>query len=176
MANSSTRRSTAATNDEQKSAPGGDGDQPTTATPDTTDDRGPTDPAPEQVAVTRRGRATPTNNPTVDHGTRLDDYNDKPSTVQPGDAPADTKDPAERATTVGGDKLAAALAGHQTVNAAVPVDPDKFKAGLAISSAMADGQSGEGGEGRWEEYNATRPDGSVARVRRNLDTGEHLVN
>ncbi len=131
--------------------------------------------APARTA--RPAKAAVRNDLTADNGTRLDEFNDAPSTVQPGDAPADTKDPSEIATTVGGDKLAAALAGHQTVNAAVPVDPEKFRAGLAISSSTGSnaGADGEDG-GRWEEYDLTRPDGSVAHVRRNLDTGEHNVS
>lgn len=169
---SSTRRSNASADADQQTttAPNGDGDQPT-ASASAAADRGPTDfPAAGEAAAV-------TSNPLVDHGTRLDDFNDAPSTVQPGDAPADTKDPSERATTVGGDKRAAAMAGHQTVNAAVPVDPEKFKAGLAISSAMADGaQDGDGEGGRWEEYDLTAPDGTVKHVRRNLDTGEHDVS
>ena len=159
---SSTRRSGDAAEQTTTTAPAGDGEQTTTTT-----------------ARSGRSAKPVTNNLLADNGTRLDDFNDKPSTVQPGDAPADTKDPEEMASTVGGDKLAAAVAGHQTVNAAVPLDPDKFRKGLAISSDLGsnadsegDGQSG----GRWEEYDLTRPDGSTAHGRRNLDTGEHHVS
>ncbi len=58
------------------------------------------------------------------NATRLDTDVTKPSTVVAGDAPADTTDPTERASTVGGDKAAAALAGHLTVNAVVPMPPE----------------------------------------------------
>lgn len=157
---SSTRRSSDAADETTAPAPAGDGDQPTTTSRSTAS----------------RGTKAVTNNPLADNGTRLDDFNDKPSTVQPGDAPADTKDAGEMASTVGGDKLAAAVAGHQTVNAAVPLDPERFRKGLAISSSTGSNADGEASEGRWEEYDATRPDGSTAHVRRNLDTGEHHVS
>lgn len=104
--------------------------------------------------------------------TRLDEHIDAPATTAPGDAPADTTDPTERASTVGGDKAAAARAGHLTVNAAVPIDTEKQLAGVAISKAMADEGDGDSNGNRIEEYPATRPDGTQVRVRHNLDTGE----
>lgn len=94
--------------------------------------------------------------------TRLDKDNTKPSTVAPGDAPADTTDPSEQASTVGGDKRAAAEAGHLTVNAVAPVEPQP--------------QAAREGKDRIEKYKATRPDGSEVTVTHNLDTGETSVS
>jgi len=91
--------------------------------------------------------------------TRLDDNVTEPSTVAPGDAPADTTDPAEIATTVTPNPSAQAIA-EGTVNGAVKVDqPARAKSTKAPKH-------------RFEEYDATKPDGSVVRVRRNIDTGE----
>ncbi|MET0521482.1 MAG: hypothetical protein ABW156_05825 [Jiangellaceae bacterium] len=106
--------------------------------------------------------------------TRLDDHTDAPSITAPGDGPADTTDPTERATTVGGDKAAAARAGHLTVNAAIPLqttDKGQLK-GVAISYPGDQGENGTDGDGnRVETYPVTRPDGSTVTVRHNLDTG-----
>lgn len=105
--------------------------------------------------------------------TRLDEHTDAPSVTAPGDGPADTTDPAERASTVGGDKAAAVLAGHLTVNTAVPMQTDdrgQLK-GVAISYSPDDaGGDGEGGE-RTEKYPATRPNGETVTVEHNIDTG-----
>lgn len=95
--------------------------------------------------------------------TRLDKDNTKPSTTEPGDGPADTTDPKERASTVGGDKAAAAADGHLTVNAVVPVEP------------VPDAPAVEG-KARIEKYKATRPDGTEVTVTHNLDTGETKVS
>jgi len=94
--------------------------------------------------------------------TRLDKDNTKPSTTAPGDGPADTTDPTEQASTVGGDKKAAAEAGYLTVNAVEPVDPQP----------VAERE----GEDRIETYEAVRPDGSKVTVKHNLDTGETSVS
>lgn len=94
--------------------------------------------------------------------TRLDSDNTKPSTTAPGDGPADTTDPTERASTVGGDKKAAAAAGHLTVNAVEPLEP------LPVAKR-------EGGD-RTETYKATKPDGTEVTVKHNLDTGETSVS
>jgi len=108
--------------------------------------------------------------------TRLDEHVDAPSITAPGDGPADTTDPAERATTVGGDKAAAARAGYLTVNAAIPMattDDGQLK-GVAISypgdGADGDGDGQTGGH-RVETYPATRPDGETVTVEHNIDTG-----
>lgn len=91
--------------------------------------------------------------------TRLDDNVTEPSTVAPGDAPADTTDPTEVASTVTPNPSAQAIA-EGTVNGAIKVDqPARAKSTKAPKH-------------RFEEYDATKPDGSVVRVRRNIDTGE----
>jgi len=94
--------------------------------------------------------------------TRLDNHLDAPSTTAPGDGPADTTDPNERASSATPDKGAAARAGHGTVNAVVPLP----KRAAAKKSAAKD---------RTETYTATRPDGSEVTVERNIETGESSV-
>lgn len=97
--------------------------------------------------------------------TRLDKDVTKPSTTAPGDGPADTTDPTERASTVGGDKAAAAQDGHLTVNAVVPVE------------GPSDEDAPEGSkEHRIEKYKAVRPDGTEVTVTHNIDTGETKVS
>lgn len=93
--------------------------------------------------------------------TRLDEHLDAPSTTAPGDGPADTTDPDERASSATPDKGAAALAGHGTVNAVIPV-PKKAAAKRA-------------GKDRTETYTALRPDGTEVTVERNIETGESSV-
>ncbi|MFJ3084994.1 hypothetical protein [Streptomyces sp. NPDC086838] len=93
--------------------------------------------------------------------TRLDTRVDAPSTTAPGDGPADTTDPDERAVSATPDKGAAAEAGHGTVNAVVPA-PKKAPAKRA-------------GKDRTETYKALRPDGSEVTVERNIETGESTV-
>jgi hypothetical protein len=94
--------------------------------------------------------------------TRLDEHLDRPSTTAPGDGPADTTDPNERASSATPDKGAAAQAGHGTVNAVVPVPaPEK--------------PAGREGKDRMETYAATRPDGTKVTVERNIETGESSV-
>ncbi|MGW5645058.1 hypothetical protein ACWEV3_40955 [Saccharopolyspora sp. NPDC003752] len=93
--------------------------------------------------------------------TRLDDHVDAPSTVQPGDAPADTTDPAERATSVTPDKAAAAEGGHLTVNAVKPLPVETTERDTAND--------------RIETYTATRPDGTPVTITRNVETGESTV-
>lgn len=107
--------------------------------------------------------------------TRLDEDVTKPSTSAPGDGPADTTDPSERASTVGGDKKAAAEAGFLTVNAAVPApEPAEY---VALRKVAADaGDDGKAGEGRVEKYPAVRPDGTIVTVTHNMDTGETSIS
>ena len=108
--------------------------------------------------------------------TRLDEDVTKPSTTAPGAGPADTTDPSERASTVGGDKKAAAEAGHLTVNAAVPVpEPAEYVAKRDLAGDEGDGDGSPKG-GRIEKYEATRPDGSKVTVTHNIDTGETSVS
>lgn len=93
--------------------------------------------------------------------TTADKFADKPSTAEPGDAPADTVDPDEHVSSVTPDKAAAAQAGHLTVNAAVKVDGPP-----AVKSKVKD---------RTETYEAVRPDGTKVKVTRNIETGESKV-
>lgn len=107
--------------------------------------------------------------------TRLDEDVTKPSTTAPGDGPADTTDPSERASTVGGDKKAAAEEGYLTVNAAVPApEPAEYVAQRELAGDSGDGDGAKGG--RVEKYKAVRPDGSVVTVTHNIDTGETSVS
>jgi hypothetical protein len=94
--------------------------------------------------------------------TRLDSDTTKPSTTQPGDGPADTTDPSERAVSApfNPDDEARRVG---TVNAVVPA-PER------------EAPARESGEDRWEEYEATRPNGETVTVRHNLDTGETSVS
>lgn len=93
--------------------------------------------------------------------TKLDDDVTKPSQVAPGDGPADTMDPEERATSVTPNPgREAMLAG--TVNAVKP---------LPKRAAPRRDE----GKDRTETYKATRPDGSEVTVTRNLETGETSV-
>ena len=96
--------------------------------------------------------------------TRLDSDNTKPSTTAPGDGPADTTDPTERASTVGGDKKAAAEGGHLTVNAVQPLPKAEAPAGVDPKSQ------------RTEKYEATSPEGKTVTVTHNIDTGETSVS
>lgn len=98
--------------------------------------------------------------------TRLDSDVTQPSTTAPGDGPADTTDPTERASTVGGDKAAAAEAGHLTVNAVVPMPDMNVGIGAAESDA-----AGGGSKDRVERYPAVRPDGTKVTVEHNIDKG-----
>lgn len=106
------------------------------------------------MAATSKSTSTPSE-------TRLDEHLDKPSTTAPGDGPADTTDPDERATSATPDKGAAAQAGHGTVNAVLPL-PKKTAAARM-------------GKDRTETYTAVKPDGSEVTVERNIETGESSV-
>ena len=92
--------------------------------------------------------------------TRLSSDVTKPQPTDPGDAPADTFDPKERATSARPDKAAAAAAGHQTVNAVVKSGnvPDTTPTGT-----------------RSETYTRVGPDGVEVEVTHNYDTGETTV-
>jgi hypothetical protein len=94
--------------------------------------------------------------------TRTDKHIDRPSTVEAGDAPADTTDPHERVSSVQADKAAAAAAGYLTVNAVVPLPKQETP-------------STDRGNDRTETYQATRPDGTTVTVTHNVDTGESKV-
>lgn len=89
--------------------------------------------------------------------TRLSKDVTKPQPTASGDAPADTWDPKERASSARPDKAAAAADGHLTVNAVVPVDP--------IPDPVAPVDP------RTETYTVTGPDGKPVTVTHNIDTG-----
>lgn len=89
--------------------------------------------------------------------TRLSTDVTAPQPTDPGDAPADTYDADEIATSVRPDKAAAAAAGHQTVNAVTKTGEHEWPT-----------PSGT----RTETYTATLPDGTEVTVTHNYDTGE----
>ncbi|MGC0144461.1 MULTISPECIES: hypothetical protein [unclassified Pseudactinotalea] len=93
--------------------------------------------------------------------TRLSNDVTKPQPTDPGDAPADTYDPKERASSARPDKAAAAADGHQTVNAVVKSGevPDNTPTGT-----------------RSETYERVGPDGTTVYVTHNYDTGETAVS
>lgn len=93
--------------------------------------------------------------------TKLTNDLTKPQPTAAGDAPADTTDPKERASSARPDKAAAAAAGHQTLNAVVPVAP------LPDSAPVS--------TGRTESYTAYDADNKPVEVTRDLDTGETVV-
>lgn len=92
--------------------------------------------------------------------TRLSSDLTKPQPTAPGDAPADTYDPKERATSARPDKAAAAADGNLTVNAVVKAGdiPDNTPTGT-----------------RTETYTTYLPDGTPVEVTHNYDTGETTV-
>lgn len=95
-------------------------------------------------------------------GTKLDEDVKTPSTTQPGDGPADTTDPTERASSVTPQPGPEALKAG-TVNAVQPV-PDRSTSSTS-STAKA----------RVETYTATRPDGTEVKVKHDLNTGKTEV-
>lgn len=92
--------------------------------------------------------------------TRLSTDLTKPQPTAAGDAPADTWDPKERASSAAADKKAAAEAGHQTVNAVTKVGmfPDRAPTGA-----------------RSETYTAVDSTGAEVTVTHNYDTGVTTV-
>lgn len=94
--------------------------------------------------------------------TRLSNDLTKPQPTAAGDAPADTWDPKERASSAKPDKGAAAAAGHQTVNAVVPVDP------IPTPAPPVEG-------GRTETYTAYDAQGNEVDITHNVDTGATTV-
>ena len=89
--------------------------------------------------------------------TTLDSDVTKPSVTAPGDGPADTTDPTERASSVTPNPGEEALV-VGAVNAVVPLpkveEPEEDK------------------DPRIERYEAVKPDGSTVTVERNVETGE----
>jgi hypothetical protein len=103
--------------------------------------------------------------------TRTDDNVNKPSTVFPGEAPADTLDPNERVSTVPHQPDEEALR-VGTVNA-VLVNPALPTAAEVARNRRRGGN--ERREDRVETYEATRPNGEKVTVTHNLDTGETSI-
>lgn len=92
--------------------------------------------------------------------TRLTDAVNAPQPTAPGDAPADTYDPKERASSVRPDKAAAAEAGHQSVNAVIKTGD--------IPTVTPSGS-------RTESYNALNGAGVSTTYVHNYDTGKTAV-
>lgn len=94
--------------------------------------------------------------------TTLDKDTTTPSTTQPGDGPADTTDPSERASSVTPQPGPEALK-VGTVNAVQPVPQDEKPAR-------------DSKKDRIEKYEAVKPDGTKVTVTHNIDTGETSVS
>lgn len=94
--------------------------------------------------------------------TRLSSDVTKPQPTATGDAPADTYDAKERATSARPDKAAAAAAGHQTVNAVVKTGD------VPEPAAVTPGE-------RTETYISYAADGNPVNVTHDLGTGETTV-
>lgn len=92
--------------------------------------------------------------------TTLDDDTTKPSTTAPGDGPADTTDPNERA-----------------VSAPVKPGTEAVKAGTvnAVKPAPKKAATKSTEKARTEKFKARRPDGKEVTVTRNIETGESTV-
>lgn len=88
--------------------------------------------------------------------TRLSTDNKKPQPTAPGDAPADTYDPKEKASSVTPDKKAAAEAGYQSVNAVTKVGEHEENVPTGDRS---------------ETYTAFDGQGNEVTVTHNYDTG-----
>lgn len=94
--------------------------------------------------------------------TKLDKDVTTPSTTAPGDGPADTTDPTERASSVTPSPGEEALK-VGTVNAVQPIPQD--------ATPERDSKND-----RIETYKAKKPDGTEVTVKHNLDTGETSVS
>lgn len=93
--------------------------------------------------------------------TTLDDDVTAPSVTEPGDGPADTTDPDEIATSVTPD----------------PGD-EAVKAGTvnAVKKTGTRSKPKAAGKPRIEKYTQLRPDGKLAHIERNIETGESTVS
>ena len=100
--------------------------------------------------------------PATPKETKLDKDATKPSTTAPGDGPADTTDPSERASSVTPQPGPEALK-VGTVNAVQPVPQDE----KPVRDSKKD---------RTEKYEAVKPDGTKVTVTHNIDTGETSVS
>lgn len=94
--------------------------------------------------------------------TRLSNDLTKPQPTDPGDAPADTWDPKERAHSATPDKGAAAAEGHRTVNAVIPGDPIPTPAPVASP--------------RTETYTAYDSQGNPVEIEHDIDNGTTEVS
>jgi hypothetical protein len=97
---------------------------------------------------------------TTEEKTTLDSDVTKPSVTAPGDGPADTTDPNERATSVTPNPGEEALL-VGTVNAVKPLPEVEAEEDTS--------------EPRIEKYEAVKPNGEKVTVTHNLDTGETKV-
>jgi hypothetical protein len=97
---------------------------------------------------------------TTEEKTTLDSDVTKPSVTAPGDGPADTTDPNERATSVTPQPGEEALI-VGTVNAVKPLP--------TVEEETTDR------EDRTETYEAVKPNGEKVTVTHNIDTGETTV-
>lgn len=96
--------------------------------------------------------------------TRLDTDVHAPATNAPGDAPADTTDPTERASTIVPQAPSAEALRAGTILGAIPVPDD------AVGQSVAGVTGPDGGEIRVEEYDAIDPvTGAPLRIRHILD-------
>lgn len=94
--------------------------------------------------------------------TRLDTDVHAPATNAPGDAPADTTDPAERASTITPQAPSAEALAAGTILGAVPV-PE------GVLPTVVPGVTGADGEERVEEYDTVDPHGQPVRIRHFID-------
>jgi hypothetical protein len=95
--------------------------------------------------------------------TRLDTDVHAPATNKPGDAPADTTDPTERASTIVPQAPSAEALRAGTILGAIPVPDD-------VDPVAVHGVTGPDGEVRVEEYDAVDPvTGQSVRIRHILD-------
>lgn len=96
---------------------------------------------------------------TTEEKTTLDTDVTKPSVTAPGDGPADTTDPTERATSVTPQPGKEALA-VGTVNAVQPLPKEEETAK---------------NDPRVERYEAVKPDGTIVTVEHDLNTGASKI-
>jgi hypothetical protein len=126
------------------------------------------------MAVTKsQSEAAPAPADAPQQQTRLDSDVSMPGNVAPGEAPYDTTDATEIATSVSPDKATAALAGFGVVNAVKKLD--RIPGQLTPEEVAKFNGVSDGGEQRTESYQAVGPDGKLVTVTHNIDTGETSV-
>lgn len=97
-----------------------------------------------------------------------------PGFVAPGDAPFDTVDPDEIATSVSPHKGEAGKKGFGVVNAVLPLE--RIPGNMTPEEVRAyNGLDEDGGE-RVETYEVPGPTGKPVKVTHNIDTGETEVS